>query len=449
MMDESPLWDAVADTQAVAPARGIPGTLHGAEDIANPDVIWWAPDMMALAALREAGYPQTVALVPARGRGPFDALQDRADWLARAGKIVIAGGAAEWAEELSRRLGRQRVWRVTWPDGVEDAADLLQRQGSDALRAAVEAAEPYPIEGIYHPTSEAMLAYRHAPAPKTLTTGCEASDKVFRIPGEGKLIVVTGIPNHGKSTYLTHLMAHVALTHDRRFAVYSPEMGDWKVLCSQITAWRAGKPFRPQKQTAGMTDQEIAEFAEWARTRFAFLACDAHDSSPTLDWLLGLASACVLRDGTTDLVIDPWNELDHDDGGQNETKYTGRALQRLRTFATRHGCNVWIVAHPRIIRPFKPGEPVPVPTAYDISGSSNWNNKGDLILAVHCPDTVTQIHVLKARFSRWGRRGGVAHLEFDQTSGRFRSANLEDAPADPVPGDIPPPADPSEYGTES
>jgi twinkle protein len=251
----------------------------------------------------------------------------------------------------------------------------------------------------------------------------------MRLPGEGKLIIVTGVPNHGKSTWLTHVMAHTAEKHDRRWAVFSPEFGEWQNLAAQIIAWRAAKPFRAVPG-AGMTDCEIAEGSDWCGSRFAFLACDGESEAPTLDWLIERARACVLRDGTTDFVIDPWNEIEHDEGGRTETAYVGRALQRLRAFVGRHGCNVWIVAHPTKLKAFKPGEPVPVPTAYDIATSSNWANKADLIVTVHCPDTVTQIHLLKARFRRWGRRGAMAELEFDPTTGRFRSVAVTDAMRD-------------------
>lgn len=35
------------------------------------------------------------------------------------------------------------------------------------------------------------------------------------------------------------------------------------------------------------------------------------DCLPNIDWILNLAKAAVLRNGVTGLVIDPYNELDH------------------------------------------------------------------------------------------------------------------------------------------
>jgi twinkle protein len=429
--DDDLLCELVPGTQAFLAAGVIPGTLCGIESVGRPDVVCWASDVACLEAIQEAGYSQAVALVPAPGRNLFDPLRSHADQLGLVKKFIIAGGERDFVEELARRLGRHRVWRARWPQGCQDACDTAQRHGMQAVRDSLEAADPYPIEGIHRPSAEAMLAFRHAPPAPVLTTGCGATDQIMKFPGEGKLIVVTGIPNHGKSSWMTHAMAHTAKHHSRRWAVFSPEMGEWQNLSAAAMSWWAAKPFRSTDSIPGMTDDEISSGAIWCSHHFTYLACDGEDAAPTLDWLLERAAACVFRDGTTDFVIDPWNEIEHDEGGRSETAYIGRALQRLRAFATRHGCNVWIVAHPTKLKPMKPGEPVPVPTSYDINGGANWANKADMIIVVHCPDTTTQIHLLKARFRRWGRRGRMAELEFDPTTSRFRSAAVCDAARDP------------------
>lgn len=78
-------------------------------------------------------------------------------------------------EELARRLGRERCWRVRWPgrppppsaEGEEadpeaaaqraaedaayrkDANEVLVKDGKEALAQCVQAAEPYPIRGLF------------------------------------------------------------------------------------------------------------------------------------------------------------------------------------------------------------------------------------------------------------------------------------------------------------
>jgi twinkle protein len=152
--------------------------------------------------------------------------------------------------------------------------------------------------------------------------------------------------------------------------------------------------------------------------RLTLLACDALVDQPTLDWILERAEAAVLRDGITDLKLDPWNEIAHQRGDMTETDYTGQCLQRLKAFAYRHGVNVWIIAHPA--KP-APGEHDKPPNGYSISGSQHWANKSDLGLTVWVEPKTNdvELRVWKSRFSRWAARGAVAALDFDQMTGRY------------------------------
>ena len=66
------------------------------------------------------------------------------------------------AEELARRLGRDRCWRVRWPTtddkgeqqgqaelARKDANEVLMKDGREELHRLVAAAEPYPIRGLF------------------------------------------------------------------------------------------------------------------------------------------------------------------------------------------------------------------------------------------------------------------------------------------------------------
>ncbi len=71
------------------------------------------------------------------------------------------------ADELSRRLGRDRCWKVRWPapaaakagaledttaadDGRrKDANEVLMKDGHEALWQCLQSAEAYPIRGLF------------------------------------------------------------------------------------------------------------------------------------------------------------------------------------------------------------------------------------------------------------------------------------------------------------
>ncbi len=70
------------------------------------------------------------------------------------------------AEELARRLGRDRCWRVRWPSepsstppdagdqgaasvARKDANEVLLKDGPEPLQALIRGADPYPIRGLF------------------------------------------------------------------------------------------------------------------------------------------------------------------------------------------------------------------------------------------------------------------------------------------------------------
>ena len=86
------------------------------------------------------------------------------------------------------------------------------------------------------------------------------------------------------------------------------------------------------------------------------------------------------RYGIRGLVIDPYNELDHQRPvHMNETEYVSQMLTKVKRFAQHNDVHVWFVAHPRQLQGWR-GEP---PNLYDISGSAHFINKADNGLVIH------------------------------------------------------------------
>lgn len=409
-------------------------SLFNIDAITAPDRVVWVEGEPDVLAMHEAGYPQTVSLpngAPAENVKNDDArylpLETHAELLEKVERFYLAGDndgpGLRLREELARRLGRHRCWLVSWPEGCKDANDALLKHGPAMVAQCVESAEPYPIAGVQRLSGDTLIRLRRQPAPETMTTGCGAANDVVRLPTEGRLLVVTGIPGHGKTSFVRFVMVHVMEHHDRRWAVFSPEMQPWETFVASCAEVFHAKQFWPDPKAPlvpAMSDEEIAFAENWFRRRLVMLVSDAEDDPPTLDWLLERARACVLRDGITDLLIDPWNEIEHQRGNLTEAEYVGRCLQRFKAFGLRHGCNVWIIAHPPNLRPPKPGEQVQPPGLYEISGGANWANKADLALTIHTPAREnTQLIVRKARFRRFGRRGDTAEMAFDQITGRY------------------------------
>jgi twinkle protein len=75
----------------------------------------------------------------------------------------------------------------------------------------------------------------------------------------------------------------------------------------------------------------------------------------------------VARYGARIIIIDPWNELEHDRRqGESETEYIGRAIRTLKRFAKAFQVHICVIAHPT--KSVKDGDGnYKMPTLYDIA----------------------------------------------------------------------------------
>jgi len=317
-------------------------------------------------------------------------------------------------EELARRLGKDRCWRVTWPEGCKDANDTLLKHGPDILRDVISFAKPYPVDGVYQLedfNGELDLIYENG-LPEGIPTGWENVDQFYR-PSEGQWTLVTGVPGMGKSEWLDALAMNLTKHNSWVFGVCSPE--------NQPVSYHATKLMEKYigKRLNKMTPEEFAESKEWVNAFFKFILPEDR----TLDSLLAKAKLLVRRYGMKGLIVDPYNEITHTNRkeGISETEYVSDFLARVRGFAREFNVHIWLVAHPTKLQKGMDGK-YPVPTGYDVAGSAHFFNKADNIIAVHRdkadPYAFSEVHIQKIR-SRWLGQIGVTKLEWDMNSGQF------------------------------
>ena len=357
----------------------------------------------------------------------FEYVWNCRDELAHLEKIIIAtdadGPGHALAEELSRRLGRERCWRVKWPTQGDaerkDANETLIEDGAAVLRECVEYAEPWPIEGLHRAqdyeadvTNLYRLGYE-----KTYPLGWTATrDLVKARPGD--LVVVTGVPGHGKSEWLDAVMVNLAEIHGWNFAVCSFE-NEPPEHYAKLAEKRQRMRFF-DGPSARMEEGDLAIAMAWLNLHFFMIRDDK--VSQSLDWLLENAAAAVMRYGVRCIVIDPWNEIEHHrPDNMTETEYIGDALGKIRRFARNHGVWFVVVAHPTKLRRDSNNK-YPAPSLYDISASAHWHNKADLGIVVERlfdkSPPQTEIYVRKVR-RNWVGRVGEAVLKYDVATGRY------------------------------
>lgn len=330
-------------------------------------------------------------------------------------------------DELIRRFGAENCMVVTWPDGCKDANDVLVAYGRDVLAAAISGAKPVPIVGVFTASELASELYDlyDGGMPRGASTGWADVDELFTVM-PGQLNIVTGIPGHGKSEWVDALAVNLAHQHGWRIGFYSPENFPIKMHVSKIAEKYTGKPFNPGRNER-MSKSDFANAMDWIDSKLKWIMPEA----PSLDEIMAKARALVARDGIRMLVIDPWNEVEHDRPSTiSETEYISLSLSKLRKFARKHEVAVFVIAHPKLMSKDKDGN-YPVPNPYDISGSANWRNKADNCIAIwrdlSNDSAPVELHVQKIKFKIVGKLGKV-NLRYDRITGRYHDGKPLPAP---------------------
>ncbi len=196
--------------------------------------------------------------------------------LDRLDRIILAvdgdGPGQALAEELARRFGKERCWRVYWPDSgdtpCKDANDGLLTHGADVLRECVDYAKPYLIAGlhsIFDFADETLALFRDG-RQRGLSTGWKSLDEFITIrPGE--LSVVTGVPDSGKSEFLDALAVNLACAYDWRFALCSFENPPEEHI-SKLAEKYSGLPFW-EGPTRRMSEADYTR--QWSGSRTTFI----------------------------------------------------------------------------------------------------------------------------------------------------------------------------------
>ena len=381
-------------------------------------------------SLIEAGFSNVVSVPDGASDKKLQWIDDLQTEMESFKRIVLLtdGDAVGIAmrNELARRLGRHRCWRVEWPEGCKDPNDVLVGYGVEKLVEFVKAAEPWPLKALHETKSFADEAFAllHGEVKQGSRTGIKAMDFNYRIrPGE--LTIISGAPGVGKSEFLDQICLNMAEQHEWRFAVCSFENPVDEHI-NKLAAKYVRNPAWHVQNGEKMNSSEWKQACEFIQNRFYWIRSD--DEAPTVEWCLQNASACVQRyPNVRGLVLDPYNEFEHRrPSGWTETEYVSQMLASLKRWAATNECSIFLVAHPAKLRRNADGT-FPVPEPYDIAGSANFYNKADNILIVERDFTEgsndIRIHVKKIRFKQSGRVGTV-DLKYEYVDGTYRSPEV-------------------------
>jgi len=358
----------------------------------------------------QAGFARTVSVpdgapakplgdAPGAKYGYLDGLPPPADLP----EVILAVDGDEQGQnllaDLALRIGRGRCKFVTYPKARDPKA-----RGRERLKDLNEVLEDYGEKGVVETINRARWMavpglYRMSELPPVLEpmrfqTGIEGMADWINIR-LGDFVVVTGVPGHGKSTFVNELCYNLA-NQGLYVTFASLEQMPQREHRRNLRTLHAGKYVKD------CDAHELADADDFIEKRFSFIV-PGEDDNPTIEWVLERCKAAVLRYGASVVVLDPWNEMDHARPPEiSLTEYVGEAIKALKRFARNYQCTMIVVAHPAKLRRDRDGA-FPVPGLYDISDSANWANKADLGIVIHRETSGDSlIRVAKARYADIG-----------------------------------------------
>lgn len=389
-------------------------------DALNEDVTIVVEGEMDAMAFHEAGYPNVVS-VP-QGAKSAKALERTPERIAGVRRWVLAvdgdNDGKDCESDLARRLGHDRCARVFWPDGCKDANEVLIENGRDGIEALLDGVQWMPVRGMVEENSlrsSVVALYENGIVPGA-STGWENLDGLYRVKA-GETTMVTGYYGSGKSNFLDSMLVNLAKSEDWRFAFFSPEYRRTERHASRLIEKHAGLPFSDKREWAKMKPEQMRASLDWVMDHFHWMLPDGRDTGMDVSRILQIMRAYIIRTGANGLVIDPWNQVDHDFAGASETIYVSQVMAEISEFAAMHDVHIWVVVHPAKTPRAKDTGKFPVPQLQDASGSMNFANKIDNGLCVYRnpddPMGPIKVYVQKIRFDENGMVGNCS-FKFDR-----------------------------------
>lgn len=184
----------------------------------------------------------------------------------------------------------------------------------------------------------------------------------------GYLMIVTGYPSRGKSTFVDNLLVNFSKNYDMKHLIASFETDNATHYNTLAEMYSHKSIFELKKQ-----DTIFKDNFDFIINHFIKLD---NKKQWTIDDICKRARYAKDKFDIKTLTIDPYNKLKRD-FKDREDLYVGRILSQLGALAKELDILIIFVAHPK-----KPDDEV-MPNMYSISGSGDWYNMADYGIIVH------------------------------------------------------------------
>ena len=338
----------------------------------------------------------------------------------------------EGSEKLAKRLGMGRCFNITLPETVKDPNDFIKKNTIDDFNKLVDEAKQFEIRGVVSLKDSFNQRLNKKNNPDEDNTGYETRwPKMNKVMGKfkpGNLVILSGKPKSGKTTWIIDLATDLA---DRGIAggMYSCEM-QHMALTEKITSKVLQRGFHPVNYT--FDDLEEHEIC-FAKFKMRNMSKNFHMYYPEmgdleLDKVVARITEMVQRYGLKFFIFDNLHFLCR---GEDEKTMIDKATRAFKLLAENLGIVFFLLTHPRKTNHNRQL------TNDDLKGSSSIFQDADLIILMHrrnidgdmLPEEIEQgvsegAMSPRAEFLITGRfvEGGKTYLAFHGETSTFKDS---------------------------
>lgn len=352
--------------------------------------------------LMSCGFPYVLSIANGAQTNIAESHEAFEEWIAQVEEIVICGDTDRPGRTMVKALlnaytARAKVVHLS--GNRKDISDVYADFGASEVRRIIQEAEDVAAQDIYdlHQHEPDILEVMMGIYDKGYDVGMGMkTDRIFHPTSDGGLIILTGIPNSGKTDFLNCMMAHLMFQRQKRIAFFSFE-----------------KPIKAK---------HVREIAR--------VALGVEDTA-SMDHTMKESEAREVNSQIINYMTEHMVDFDMTEGGSRatETEKVRLMLTKLQAWSrTRH---VWtiVVAHPRI--QYKDGhESFPPLDIYSIAGSAQWANLADFLFTVRRMNKPEEgkvysiVEMLKVRDQEFCQPGKVLYVR--QPCGRYDERESEE-----------------------
>ena len=382
-----------------------------------PEYLVWTEGEIDAATIVSCGIDNVVSL-PNGSDSNLNILKNYAQILQIKRHIIAVDNdepGRKLAEKLIDKLGVSKCVSVDLK-GYNDPNDLAVNEGLQELFIQIIAAKNKMPEGIM-PITKADRANLYKVMNEGLNEGkrigVENIDEIMRY-NSGRIRLYTGIPGHGKSTFVDWLSFELIRKHSWKFAIFSGETPR-DTHIRRLSTLRLNHPVQDITNTS-LVDKAL----DWVNENYFLF--DTYGKYNNLGSILERAIWLSENIGINAVIIDNWTSIDRSVGKDSSTEIASiqNILNQMQALVKKYQLDIWLVAHPRKMGVRTDGT-YNKPNGYDVGGSSGFYNtpcEGITVYRLEGEENLVEINKWKARFDEEGKKGH-ALLEFNPRTRRY------------------------------